>query len=344
MPMRRWRAAWSRRRSPSPIASAPSERSIFALYQVIDQGLEGTAMQSFASLPAPDRWALAFHAGRFAYPEALVERGRQLWQANPAWRARIPDLQALVGVTPAALAREFGVEQVNSVVAFLRAHPEALAESGGSASLAIARELLRQSLAAYRGGARARAAELALAAYLDGFEPVEAVLGARDGELVAEVEREMGGLRAAIGQGAPAADVAVRVERLQALFSRAEQALRPEAGSGASTFLGAFAILVREGLEALLIVVAMIGFLRKAERRDMLKYVHAGWLGALAAGLATWWAASRLITISGADRELTEGSARCSPPRSCSSSESGCTARRRRARGRPMSATSWTRR
>ena len=117
----------------------------------------------------------------------------------------------------------------------------------------------------------------------------------------------MGGLRAAIGRGAPVEDVAARVERLQALFSRAETALAPEAGSAASTFLGALAILLREGLEALLIVVAMIGFLRKAERRDMLRWVHAGWIGALLAGIATWWAASHLITISGADRELTEG-------------------------------------
>ena len=72
------------------------------------------------------------------------------------------------------------------------------------------------------------------------------------------------------------------------------RALAPEAASDASTFLGAFAILLREGLEALLIVVAMIGFLRKAERRDMLRWVHAGWIGALVAGVATWWAASHL--------------------------------------------------
>ncbi len=97
------------------------------------------------------------------------------------------------------------------------------------------------------------------------------MLNARDGGLVAEVEREMGGLRAAIGRGAPAADVAARAERLQACSAAPRRALAPEAGSGTSTFLGALAILLREGLEALLIVVAMIGFLRKAERRDMLR-------------------------------------------------------------------------
>ncbi|MGQ0660346.1 FTR1 family protein [Sphingosinicella sp.] len=304
-------ALMARGMEPPPIAftdrDRARQRSLFALYQVIEQGLEGTAMQSFASLPAEDRWALSFFVGRFAYPEALIEQGRRHWEEDPALRARLPNLEALVAITPDALAREFGADKANAVTAYLRANPAALAGAGGSRSLAVARELLRQSLAAYQAGDRTRAGELALAAYLDGFEPVEAVLNARDGALVAEVEREMGGLRAAIGQGAPAAEVTERVARLQALFGRAESALAPEAGSSLSTFLGALAILLREGLEALLIVVAMIGFLRKAERRDMLRWVHAGWIGALVAGVATWWAASHLITIGGADRELTEG-------------------------------------
>ena len=51
-----------------------------------------------------------------------------------------------------------------------------------------------------------------------------------------------------------------------------------------STFLGAFTILLREGLEALLVVIAMIAFLRKAERAEALPYVHGGWVAALIAG------------------------------------------------------------
>ncbi len=74
-----------------------------------------------------------------------------------------------------------------------------------------------------------------------------------------------------------------------------------------SSFVAAFTILVREGLEAILIVIAMITFLIKAERRDVLPYVHGGWIVALAGGAATWVAATWMINISGASRELTEG-------------------------------------
>jgi high-affinity iron transporter len=94
---------------------------------------------------------------------------------------------------------------------------------------------------------------------------------------------------------------------LESLFSDAETALSPDAASDASTFIGALTILLREGLEALLIVVAMIAFLRKADRPEVLPYVHGGWIAALIAGGATWAVATYAISISGASRELTEG-------------------------------------
>ena len=117
----------------------------------------------------------------------------------------------------------------------------------------------------------------------------------------------MAELRSAIAGGSDVGEVRERVAAMDALFDETEQALAPDRGSAASTFLGAFTILLREGLEALLIVVAMLAFLRKADRAEMVRPVHWGWITALVAGLATWWAATHLVSISGASRELTEG-------------------------------------
>jgi high-affinity iron transporter len=295
---------------PPPIAFVDRERaaqrSLFGLYQVVDQGLEGTAMASFAHLSPEDRWALAFHAGRFAWPEGLAAEGKRLWEADPALRRRIPDMAALAGITPAALARDIGADKAAAVTAYLRGNPVALLPEG-PASLALARGRLAQSLAAYRAGDRGRAKELALAAYLDGFEPVEPALSARDAGLMARVEQAMGELRAAIAGGHDAAEVSERVAALDALFDETERVLAPDQGSDASTFLGAFTILLREGLEALLIVIGMLAFLRKADRAEMVGPVHWGWIAALVAGFATWWAATHFLSISGASRELTEG-------------------------------------
>lgn len=295
---------------PPPIAftdkARAEQRSLFGLYQVISQGLDSTGMQSFAALPEGDRWALAFHAGQFAYPESLAREGERLWREDAAIRAKYPNLAALVGATPAALTGDVGAEKAAALTAYLRRHPEAVT-ARPDGSLALTRERLDQSLAAYRSGNRKAAAELALSAYLDGFEPVEPVLAARDAALMARIERGMAQLRAAIGEGRPIDEVETANRSLANLFTEAEAALAPERASGLSSFLGAFGVLLREGLEALLIVVAMIAFLKKTERSEVLGFVHGGWIAALAAGVATWFVATYFIGVSGASRELTEG-------------------------------------
>jgi high-affinity iron transporter len=287
-------------------AARARERSVFALYQVITQGIDGTAMQSFADLPSQDRWALAFRAGTFALTDEQAREGERLWKSDASLRQRVPDLKTLVGLTPASLANSIGEKTAMGVMAYLRRHPEAVIEQA-PAALSLVREKLAASLDAARKGDRRAAKELALSAYLDGFEPVEPTLGARDATLLSRIEGEMGEYRAAVDQGAAPDDLANRALVLNNLFDDAEAALAPDAASDASTFLGAFTILLREGLEALLIVVAMIAFLRKAERSEVLPYVHGGWVAALVAGLLTWIVATYAIGISGASRELTEG-------------------------------------
>ena len=102
-------------------------------------------------------------------------------------------------------------------------------------------------------------------------------------------------------------DVQASAQALQGLLNDAEKALAPSDNDAAAAFVGALTILLREGLEALLVVVAMVAFLKKAERQDVLVYVHAGWIAALAAGGVTWAVATYLVSVSGASRELTEG-------------------------------------
>jgi high-affinity iron transporter len=282
-----------------------NQRSPFALYQVINHGIPGTAMVSFSNLPSQDRWDLAYYVSRFAYPSSLASDGKRIWQSDASLRKAIPDLATLSSMTESQLAGSIGDSRAAAVLAYLRSTPSAIAAAGSPVSLVRTR--LQQSLDAYRAGDRDKAKSLALSAYLDGFEPVEGALAARDATLLAHVETAMGELRAAIGRGESPQQVQGRVQALDNMLTEVETALAPEQGNTLSTFLGAATILLREGLEALLIVVGMLAFLKKGGRPDMVRPVHYGWASALIAGAATWLAATSLISISGATRELTEG-------------------------------------
>ncbi len=295
--------------NPPPIAFADPERahqrSVFALYQVITQGLDGTPMPSFSSLPDQDRWALAFVAGQFAFSDVDAQRGAVLWTQDETLRVDM-GMEELTTWTPASVMSRLGDDQGLAVISYLRKHPEAI-RPASSESIAIVRERLARSLEAYRTGDVTTASRLAVSAYLDGFEPLEAALAVKDEPLMRDVESAMTGLRSDIGNRVPVDALAQRIDGIEPLLQRVDITLGSSASDAGSAFVGAFTILLREGLEALLIVVAILAFLRKAERPTQTRYVHAGTLAALLGGVLTWWVASNVIAISGAGRELTEG-------------------------------------
>jgi high-affinity iron transporter len=148
---------------------------------------------------------------------------------------------------------------------------------------------------------------LALSAYLDGIEPIEPRLAARDAKLLSRVEEVMAEYRARLDRGATVAELKEHLGVVEEVLNSANEVLDRSNTGAATTFVASFTILVREGLEALLLVVAIVAFLRKSGRQELMPYVHGGWISALAAGGVTLLVARYLIDISGASRELTEG-------------------------------------
>jgi len=294
---------------PQPIAFNDAERaasrSLMALYQVVLQGVEGTSMPSFAALPDEDRWALAFFVGTLSHDDAMRSRGEALWRNDANVKRRFVDLAAVTTTTEVAAAETMPRETARDVTAYLRTHP-GVVEAGKPTGLALARLRLKESLDALHTNDRSKATTLALSAYLDGFEPIEPMVGARNKSLLVEVEDAMLNYRSEVARGTPEqAEAAAR--QLDRLFAQVDAELGDTQASPMTTFVGALTILLREGLEALLIVIGMIAFLKKAQRPDVLRHVHAGWISALVAGALTWVVATYLVEISGASREVTEG-------------------------------------
>nr|NIR97578.1 FTR1 family iron permease [Gammaproteobacteria bacterium]NIX10542.1 cytochrome C [Gammaproteobacteria bacterium] len=274
------------------------------LYSAISLGVEGTAMSPFSQLNSEQRWALAFYTGSLAFGEAQRDSGQAAWSRDQA-AGLVDDLASLVDMTPADAAARQGQAGLE-VLAYLRAHPEALAE-GRPAPLHVAREHLNASLGHYHAGNSKAAYGAALSAYLEGFEMAESGLRAVAPELVEQIEHQMLAYRKAVRQEGVVSEVERRHGELSRLLGEAARVLDDTSLTPAAGFVGAFAILLREGLEAILILAAVGAVLVRTGRRDALPWLHAGWIAALAMGAATWALSSYLIEISGAGRELTEG-------------------------------------
>ncbi|HEX7054365.1 MAG TPA: cytochrome c/FTR1 family iron permease [Burkholderiales bacterium] len=278
-----------------------AQRSAYGLYNTITLGVEGTGMASFRQLAEEDRWALAFYVASMGVPPERVRQGGELWSSG-----RFVDLFADLGpvatLSTSEMAARHG-EPAARVQDYLRAHPEALRP----APLAYARQKLDEARQAYRRGERAAARDAAISAYLEGFELAEASLANVDASLMREIEQRMLELRGAIERGADAQSIERQADEIDALLAGAQEVLGEGGLSQATAFTASLVILLREGLEAILVLAAIIAFVAKTGRRDALPWVHAGWIAALVLGALTWVLATFVIRVSGANRELTEG-------------------------------------
>jgi high-affinity iron transporter len=291
---------------PAPSSFRDAERagalSPFALFSTITYGITGTGMNGFeATLDDAARWDLAYYVGSLGFTPEEIERGAALLVKTSA--ARVPDLARLSHHSAAELA--LADPDAAPLVAHLRANPAALRT--GELPLEIARARLADSLDAFQRGDAARAIELATSSYLDGFEHVEPALNAVDAALRTEIEGEYVRYRAALRSGSAPAEIAAIQRSLAERIATADSKLAKGGIGATAVFAGALTILAREGLEAVLLVVAILGVLGRAGRSDAARFVHAGWLAALVAGAATWWIASYVVAMSGASREVIEG-------------------------------------
>lgn len=275
-------------------------RSLLGLYDAISNGIDGTAMTAFGNLTDQQRWSLAFYVGGLAFAGA-----------EPATADTPLNLRDLVMYSPQVLRTERPQVPAASVAA-LRADPAPLfaKKSGRDGDpMDTARSQLQKALDAYRQGDYGSARTFAISAYLDGFELVENALDSRDADLRRSIESDLLGLRAELNANSDPQRVEQQVNAILAKLDRAQALLEESNLSGTALFIASLIILLREGLEALLVVIALTTILIKTRRGDALKYVHFGWIAAFIAGFATWVLAQKVITISGASREVMEGAA-----------------------------------
>jgi high-affinity iron transporter len=273
-------------REPARLAAL----SPYRVYNTLTFGVPGTAMASFESLSPSDRWALAFYVLRLGHEGEPARGPARLSLADQAVRTDPEIADAL---------RASGVEDPQRALVHLRTEA-AFQEPHATLALERTRAMLRAALVSFEEGRAHEADRRVMDAYLEGFEPLEPRLRARDAEATAAVEAGFRDLRVALQQGDGRA-VRATEHDLERVLDSLARGHRP-----AVPMLAAFLIYFREGVEAALLVAALLAGVRRLGRADAVRYVHAGWLAALPAGVLTWWLSSRVLAVRAADRELSE--------------------------------------
>ncbi|MFI8481973.1 FTR1 family protein [Pseudomonas sp. NPDC078700] len=267
--------------------------SLYDIYNTIGLGVEGTDMVAFADqLDERQRWDLASYIASFT--------------ADLSLKGESFGIASLAGQTPA----EIESAQGKDAAALFRAQRAAppVEQRGASQLIGHTELTLRKSLKAYRDGDKEQAYDLSVGAYLEGFELVESALDNIDSVQRKTTEQALMAYRQALQDNLPVAEAAQRLDHAKAELDKSAALLDSGAGMSASlTFISSLLILLREGLEAILVLAAILAFLRNTGQEKAVRSVHVGWGLAILAGVGTWALAAYLIDVSGAQRELLEG-------------------------------------
>ncbi len=277
-----------------------TDRSPLDFYHRITIGVGGTAMPAFESqLSVQDRWAAAAYATVLRLPAPRGEIPTAL--RTFATTARMSDRQIF-----AALPLSSTPGDAAALLSAVRSYqvPEAGA-SGNAAVFAKVNNQLDSALSLAKTGQWSVASGTAFDAYMT-FEGVEVAVRSRNATLASELEAAFAAFRTRASGGATPAELQVLRGRLASGLENAERSIADRM-SPANLFTQSFVILVREGLEAILIIGALLAFLTKTGQGHRRRDIHIGVGAAVGVSLLTALLLETLLEVSPAHREALEG-------------------------------------
>ncbi|MCW5908531.1 MAG: FTR1 family protein [Chitinophagales bacterium] len=281
---------------PKPLSFHNADRmsatSAAHTFNTIRLGMAGTAMVPFPDLKDDEVWDLAF------YVLSLRYEGVAASTATPP----AISLEEIATLNDKELVEKYNLS--DEQIAALRLKKLVLTSD---VFLQKADKYLLEVLEYYRSSDNSKAGKYATLAYLEGIEPVEASLKATDPALGGRIEQQFFTIRKLIARRVPETELADSVEAARASLREAQNLLQNKEYSFWLALAMSLSVLLREGLEAFLIILIILSVLRAANLNGAIKWVHIGWLSATATGVCLWFASSAFIAKNIAGVELFEG-------------------------------------
>ena len=281
---------------PANLADAASLRASSPLdfYRRITIGTAGTAMAPYEQmLSVSDRWAVAAYAStlRLPSPGGSVPQALRSFGAT----AKMSDAEVLAALEPGATDARLAAVRTSQSGASL----------ASSAVFTAVRAQVDSAHALALAGRAEEARAMAMDAYIT-FEQVERDLRVKDPALTLGIEEAFSSLRTRTGTGATPAQLAEVRQQLARELERAERTIA-DRNSSSNVLAQSFIILVREGLEAILLIGALMAFLVKTGNGHRRRDIHLGVGAAVVMSLLTALALETVFALSRESQEGLEG-------------------------------------
>ena len=177
--------------------------------------------------------------------------------------------------------------------------------SGAEQIFSRVREQIDSSLGLVQAKQGDAASATAFDAYMT-FEQVEPQVRAKDNALAAELESDFAALRTRAAGGATPHELRAICSGLLSRLEKAERSLG-DTMSPANLFVSSLGLILREGLEAILILGALVTMLVKMGAAHRRRDVHIGAGAAVLASLLTFVLLQTLIRLKPGHQEVLEG-------------------------------------
>jgi high-affinity iron transporter len=168
---------------------------------------------------------------------------------------------------------------------------------------------IEKAIDVYEKGKTKEATGLVQDAYFDIFEAsgMEAKIGARDAGFKARLEGHFSMIVGQMKKGDALGNIKITLAEMNGDFQKAVKMLTKEEDSPLVLFFYSLMIILREGVEAILIIMAITAYLVKTENKDKLGTIYNGTISALILSVITAILVKWVFDISTASQEVLEG-------------------------------------
>lgn len=262
-------------------------------FNTIRLGVEGTGMRAHVGLEDEEVWDLAFYVLSLRYDKADIEKNREVLQKVP--------LESIATQSDHDLQQQFNLDK-EQLAAIRLNHPH----QSNDRFLKMALDYLDRANASYSNARGDDALQFASLAYLQGIEPIELQLKATEPELSEKLEKQMLRIRKLISENRPVAELADSIAAAKQTLGEVSRVLEKKEYSFWLALFMSVSILLREGLEAFLVIMVILSVLKAANLPLASKWVHAGWILAIVAGVLLWVISTYLMPEGITEMELVE--------------------------------------